>query len=72
MKGAELLCRALDTAMGADIQRLTTALAGLRTANTLRAAWEVVAMQDLTLAGPHRSFATSPQYRNFRNAVDHC
>jgi len=48
-EGAELLCRAVDIATGADLQRLATALVGLRTANTLLAAWEAV--QDPALAG---------------------
>jgi starch synthase (maltosyl-transferring) len=47
-EGAELLCRAVDIATGADLQRLATALSSLRTANTLLAAW--VAVQDPTLA----------------------
>ncbi|KAF8847811.1 glycoside hydrolase [Acephala macrosclerotiorum] len=47
-KGVELLCQAVDIATGADLQRLATALAGLRTANTLLAAWEAV--QDPALA----------------------
>ena len=48
-EGAELLCRAVEIATGADLQHLSTVLEGLRTANTLLAAWEAV--QDPTPAG---------------------